>query len=162
MVTMTSTSLPQGRYRVTLGASSFRDLAEGLYELIDCTALILSDLGSDPQEGRKRRRARYEDILGEVARRAGVPVATVKHYLREKLLPPATKTHRNMAYYPPEAVERMLADGRPDLPRAQALPLPPLELDPVAVRSGGSRRVGDLVFVAKTRANRHGDDHPRS
>lgn len=36
-----------------------------------------------------------------------MPVATVKHYLREKLLPPATKTHRNMAYYPPEAVERI-------------------------------------------------------
>lgn len=50
-----------------------------------------------------------EDALkiGELARRARVPVATVKYYLREGLVPVATKTHRNMAYYPPEAVERI-------------------------------------------------------
>lgn len=45
--------------------------------------------------------------IGEVARRAGVPVATVKHYVREGLLPVARKTHRNMAYYAPEAVDRI-------------------------------------------------------
>jgi DNA-binding transcriptional MerR regulator len=34
-------------------------------------------------------------------------VATVRHYLREGLLPEGRKTSRNMAYYPPELVERI-------------------------------------------------------
>ena len=36
-----------------------------------------------------------------------MPVATVRHYLREGLLPEPVKTSRNMAYYPPEFVERI-------------------------------------------------------
>jgi DNA-binding transcriptional MerR regulator len=36
-----------------------------------------------------------------------VPVATVRHYLREGLLPEPVKTSRNMAYYPPEFAERI-------------------------------------------------------
>lgn len=43
--------------------------------------------------------------IGELAEEAGVPVATVRHYLREGLLPEGRKTSRNMAYYEPEAVE---------------------------------------------------------
>ena len=43
----------------------------------------------------------------ELAERAEVPVATVRHYLREGLLPEPVKTSRNMAYYPPEFVERI-------------------------------------------------------
>lgn len=59
--------------------------------------------------GGRRRAPRVEGLLriGEVARRAGVPTATVKHYVREGLLPVAKKTFRNMAYYSPEAVERI-------------------------------------------------------
>ncbi len=34
-------------------------------------------------------------------------MATVRHYLREGLLPEPVKTSRNMAYYPPEFVERI-------------------------------------------------------
>ena len=34
-------------------------------------------------------------------------MATVRHYLREGLLPEGTKTSRNMAYYSPELVERI-------------------------------------------------------
>jgi DNA-binding transcriptional MerR regulator len=45
--------------------------------------------------------------IGEVARAAGVPVATVKFYLREGLLPPPVASGRNIAYYPAEAVERI-------------------------------------------------------
>jgi DNA-binding transcriptional MerR regulator len=45
--------------------------------------------------------------ISELADEAGVPVATVRHYLREGLLPEGTKTSRNMAYYPPELVERI-------------------------------------------------------
>ncbi len=36
-----------------------------------------------------------------------MPVATVRHYLREGLLPDPVKTSRNMAYYPLEFVERI-------------------------------------------------------
>ncbi len=48
--------------------------------------------------------------MGELAERAGVSVSTVKHYLREGLLggdAQVTRTSRNMAYYPPEFVERI-------------------------------------------------------
>lgn len=45
--------------------------------------------------------------ISELAEGAGVPVATVRHYLREGLLPEGRKTSRNMAYYPPELVERI-------------------------------------------------------
>lgn len=45
--------------------------------------------------------------ISELAEEAGVPVATVRHYLREGLLPEGEKTSRNMAYYPPELVDRI-------------------------------------------------------
>ena len=45
--------------------------------------------------------------ISELADRAEVPVATVRHYLREGLLPEPVKTSRNMAYYPPEFVDRI-------------------------------------------------------
>jgi len=45
--------------------------------------------------------------ISELAERADVPVATVRHYLREGLLPEPVKTSRNMAYYRPEFVERI-------------------------------------------------------
>jgi len=45
--------------------------------------------------------------ISELAEAAGVPVATVRHYLREGLLPEGTKTSRNMAYYPAATVERI-------------------------------------------------------
>jgi DNA-binding transcriptional MerR regulator len=45
--------------------------------------------------------------ISELADRAEVPVATVRHYLREGLLPEPVKTSRNMAYYPPEFAERI-------------------------------------------------------
>ena len=41
--------------------------------------------------------------ISELAERSGVPVATVRHYLREGLLPEPVKTSRNMAYYPPSS-----------------------------------------------------------
>src|SRR5882672_6490209 len=45
--------------------------------------------------------------MGELAEASGVSAATVKHYLREGLLPEPVKTSRNMAYYPPEFVDRI-------------------------------------------------------
>ena len=45
--------------------------------------------------------------ISELAEQADVPVATVRHYLREGLLPEPVKTSRNMAYYPPQFVDRI-------------------------------------------------------
>ena len=45
--------------------------------------------------------------MSELAERSGVSAGTIKHYLREGLLPEPVKTSRNMAYYPPELVERI-------------------------------------------------------
>jgi DNA-binding transcriptional MerR regulator len=45
--------------------------------------------------------------MGELAEASGVPAATIKHYLREGLLPEPVRTSRNMAYYPEEFVERI-------------------------------------------------------
>jgi DNA-binding transcriptional MerR regulator len=45
--------------------------------------------------------------IGELARRAGVNRGTVQHYLREGLLPKPAKTHRNMAYYDGDLVDRI-------------------------------------------------------
>ena len=45
--------------------------------------------------------------MRELAAASGVPAPTIKHYLREGLLPEPVKTSRNMAYYPPEFVERI-------------------------------------------------------
>jgi DNA-binding transcriptional MerR regulator len=55
------------------------------------------------------RPARREGLLkmSELAERSGVSAATIKHYLREGLLPEPVRTSRNMAYYPPDFVERI-------------------------------------------------------
>jgi DNA-binding transcriptional MerR regulator len=45
--------------------------------------------------------------MGELAEASGVPAATIKHYLREGLLPEPVRTSRNMAYYPAEFVGRI-------------------------------------------------------
>jgi DNA-binding transcriptional MerR regulator len=48
--------------------------------------------------------------MSELAERSGVSVGTIKHYLREGLLgseQEVIRTSRNMAYYPPQFVERV-------------------------------------------------------
>jgi DNA-binding transcriptional MerR regulator len=48
--------------------------------------------------------------MSELAERSGVSAGTIKHYLREGLLgreEGIVRTSRNMAYYPPELVERI-------------------------------------------------------
>jgi DNA-binding transcriptional MerR regulator len=45
--------------------------------------------------------------ISELAEAAGVSAGTIKHYLREGLLPEPVRTSRNMAYYPLESVERV-------------------------------------------------------
>jgi DNA-binding transcriptional MerR regulator len=53
--------------------------------------------------------AREQGLLkmSELAERSGVSAGTIKHYLREGLLPEPVRTSRNMAYYPPDFVERI-------------------------------------------------------
>lgn len=55
------------------------------------------------------RAAGDEELLkmSELAERSGVSAGTIKHYLREGLLPEPVRTSRNMAYYPPAFVERI-------------------------------------------------------
>jgi DNA-binding transcriptional MerR regulator len=57
----------------------------------------------------KAEHAAGNDLLkiSELAEASGVPVATVRHYLREGLLPEPVKTSRNMAYYPHEFADRI-------------------------------------------------------
>lgn len=45
--------------------------------------------------------------MGELSEASGVPAATIKHYLREGLLPEPVKTSRNMAYYPAAFIDRI-------------------------------------------------------
>jgi DNA-binding transcriptional MerR regulator len=45
--------------------------------------------------------------MAELAEASGVSAGTIKHYLREGLLPEPVKTSRNMAWYPPEFIERI-------------------------------------------------------
>ena len=45
--------------------------------------------------------------MSQLAAASGVSAGTIKHYLREGLLPEPVRTSRNMAYYPPDFVERI-------------------------------------------------------
>lgn len=45
--------------------------------------------------------------MAELVEASGVPAPTIKHYLREGLLPEPVKTSRNMSWYRPETVDRI-------------------------------------------------------
>jgi DNA-binding transcriptional MerR regulator len=45
--------------------------------------------------------------ISELAEASGVSAGTIKHYLREGLLPEPVKTSRNMSYYPADFVDRI-------------------------------------------------------
>ena len=45
--------------------------------------------------------------ISELAARSGVPVATIKYYLRERLLPPGSLTSATQATYDDAHVERL-------------------------------------------------------
>jgi DNA-binding transcriptional MerR regulator len=67
---------------------------------IDSAPNPSSSISDSPRAGSGLR-------IGELAEASGVPVPTIKHYLREGLLPEPVKTSRNMAYYSPEFVDRI-------------------------------------------------------
>lgn len=59
--------------------------------------------GTEDKRGEHRKLLR----MRELAEASGVPAATIKHYLREGLLPEPVKTSRNMAYYPIDFADRI-------------------------------------------------------
>ena len=90
-------------------------LREAGYSEEEIAAMLESGAAAGPERRRRadgvpRMSASAETELlrmGELAEASGVPAPTIKHYLREGLLPEPVKTSRNMAYYPPEFVERI-------------------------------------------------------
>ena len=91
---------------------------------------------------------RPEELLrmGELAEASGVPAPTIKHYLREGLLPEPVKTSRNMAYYPPEFVDRIKLIKR--LQEERFMPLKAIKsvLDEDPERAGAMLELEDRIL----------------
>ena len=84
--------------------------------------------------------------MRELAAASGVPAPTIKHYLREGLLPEPVKTSRNMAYYPPEFVERIKLIKR--LQEERFMPLKAIKnvLDEDPDRAEAMLELGDQIL----------------
>lgn len=84
--------------------------------------------------------------MRELAQASGVPAPTIKHYLREGLLPQPVKTSRNMAWYPPELVERIKLIKR--LQEERFLPLKAIKnvLDEDPDRARAMLELGDQIL----------------
>jgi DNA-binding transcriptional MerR regulator len=84
--------------------------------------------------------------MRELAEASGVPAPTIKHYLREGLLPEGIKTSRNMAYYPPEFVDRIKLIKR--LQEERFLPLKAIKtvLDEDPDRAEAMLALGDQIL----------------
>jgi DNA-binding transcriptional MerR regulator len=84
--------------------------------------------------------------MGELAEASGVPAPTIKHYLREGLLPEPVKTSRNMAYYPPEFVDRIKLIKR--LQEERYMPLKAIKsvLDADPERAGALLELEDQIL----------------
>jgi DNA-binding transcriptional MerR regulator len=84
--------------------------------------------------------------MRELAEASGVPAPTIKHYLREGLLPEPVKTSRNMAYYPPEFIDRIKLIKR--LQEERFLPLKAIKnvLDEEPDRAEAMLELGDQIL----------------
>lgn len=84
--------------------------------------------------------------MRELAEASGVPAPTIKHYLREGLLPEPVKTSRNMAYYSPEFVDRIKLIKR--LQEERYLPLKAIKtvLDEDPDRAEAMLELGDQIL----------------
>jgi DNA-binding transcriptional MerR regulator len=88
--------------------------------------------------------------MSELAERSGVSAGTIKHYLREGLLGEGAdivRTSRNMAYYPPDYVERIQLIKR--LQEERFMPLRVIK-DQILERAV-QRREGDWISGAEVR-----------
>jgi DNA-binding transcriptional MerR regulator len=105
--------------------------------------------------------------MSELAERSGVSAGTIKHYLREGLLGEGegiVRTSRNMAYYPPDYVDRIqlikrlqedrfmplrvirrMVASEPE--RARAL----IELEDRIIERAVARREGERLSIAQAR-----------
>jgi DNA-binding transcriptional MerR regulator len=82
--------------------------------------------------------------MSELAERSGVSAGTIKHYLREGLLGEGediVRTSRNMAYYPPEYVERIQLIKRLQEERFMPLRVIKERILEAAVQRGEGERV---------------------
>jgi DNA-binding transcriptional MerR regulator len=88
--------------------------------------------------------------MSELAERSGVSAGTIKHYLREGLLGEGediVRTSRNMAYYPPEYVERIQL-----IKRLQEERFMPLRVIKERILEGAVQRgEGERVSAAEAR-----------
>jgi DNA-binding transcriptional MerR regulator len=96
--------------------------------------------------------------IGELARRSGVPIATLKHYLREGLIAPARKSGRTMSWYDPALATRIKAIK--ELQKRQFLPLDVIK-DTLARDAEAPDDVAAADAIAKVLA-RHGGKRTRS
>ncbi len=95
--------------------------------------------------------------ISELAERSGVPTATIKHYVHEGLLPRPKRTSRNMAYYDPAVVPRIIQIK--DLQRTRFLPLKLIrrvldELEPDSPSEIVSATIGRVLAEATPREER--------
>ena len=96
--------------------------------------------------------------IGELAKRSGVPIATLKHYLREGLIAPAKKTGKTMAYYDASLAQRVRSIK--DLQREQFL-----SLDLIKRTSAASKIANDDLTAAEAIADvlaQHAGDRQRT
>jgi len=87
--------------------------------------------------------------MSELAERSGVSAGTIKHYLREGLLgqgDDVIRTSRNMAYYPPDYVERIRT-----IKRMQEERYMPLRAIKDALERAAASRDDERVSVAEAR-----------
>lgn len=96
--------------------------------------------------------------IGELARRARVPVATVKHYVREGLITASKKTGRTMCWYEPALVERLHAIK--ELQLRQFLPLEVIR-ETIARDDGSPDDLAAADAIARVLA-KHGGGKSRS
>jgi DNA-binding transcriptional MerR regulator len=87
--------------------------------------------------------------MSELAERSGVSAGTIKHYLREGLLgqgDDVVRTSRNMAYYPPDYVDRIRT-----IKRLQEERFMPLRAIKDALERAAADRENERVSVAEAR-----------
>ena len=87
--------------------------------------------------------------MSELAERSGVSAGTIKHYLREGLLgqgDDVVRTSRNMAYYPPDYVERIRT-----IKRLQEERFMPLRAIKDALEQAAAGRDDERVSAAEAR-----------
>ena len=108
--------------------------------LVSARSMSTADAGGEQREQPGRRRNGALLKMSELAERSGVSPGTIRYYLREGLLgdgEDVVRTSRNMAYYPPEYVERIALIKR--LQEQRFMPLRvikgALEDDPERVRA---------------------------